>query len=47
MIRVDCDRVGVEVRGGARPGDRIDHVEVLEGGGSVKSTKFPGASCGE
>ena len=35
MICVGCDRVGVEVRGGgggARPGDRIDHVEILEGG---------------
>ena len=43
MICVGCDRVGVEVRGGrgARPGDRIDHVEVLEGGGSVKSDQVP------
>ena len=41
MIRVGCDRVGVEVWGGARPGDRIDHVEVLEGGGSVKSDQVP------
>ena len=42
MIRVGCDRVGVEVRGGgACPGDRIDHVEVLEGGGSVKSDQVP------
>ena len=42
MIRVGCDRVGVEVRGGgARPGDRIDHVGVLEGGGSVKSDQVP------
>ena len=32
-----CDRVGGEVWRGARPGDRIDHIEVLEGGGSVKS----------
>ena len=40
-IRVGCDRVGVEVRGGARPGDRIDHVEILEGGGSVKSDQVP------
>ena len=41
MIRVGCDRVGVEVRAGARPGDRIDHVEVLEGGESVKSDQVP------
>ena len=42
MIRVGCDRVGVEIRGGrARPGDRIDHVEVLEGEGSVKSDQVP------
>ena len=42
MIRVGCDRVGVEVRGGgARPGDRIDHVDVLEGAGSVKSDVVP------
>ena len=27
--------------GGARPGDRIDHVRVLEGGGSVKSDQVP------
>ena len=38
MIRVGCDRVGLEVRGGGgRPEDRIDHVGALEGGGSVKS----------
>ena len=36
LIRVGCDRVGV-VRGGGSSGDRIDHVEVFEGGGSVKS----------
>ena len=41
IIRVGCDRVGVEVRGGGRPGHRIDHVEVLEGGGSVKSDQVP------
>ena len=41
MIRVGSDRVGVEVRGGARPGDRIDHEDVLEGGGSVKSDQVP------
>ena len=42
MIRVGCVRVGVEVRGGgARPEDRIDYVEVLEGGGSVKSDLVP------
>ena len=43
MIFVGCDRVGVEVRGGggARPRDRIDHVGVLEGGGSVKSDQVP------
>ena len=41
MIRVGCDRVGVEVRRGARPGDRIDHVEALEGGGSIKSDQVP------
>ena len=35
MICVGCDPVG------ARPGDRIDHVEVLEGGGSVKSDQVP------
>ena len=40
-IRVGCDRVGVEVRGGARPGALIDHVEVLAGGGSVKSDQVP------
>ena len=28
-------------RGGARPGDRIDHVKVLEGGGSVRSDQVP------
>ena len=27
--------------GGGRPGDRIDHVEVLEGVGSVKSDQVP------
>ena len=37
MIRVVCDRVGGEVRGG----DRIDHVEVLEYGRSVKSDQVP------
>ena len=41
MTRVGCDRVGVEVQGGARPGDRVDHVEVLEGGGSVRSDQVP------
>ena len=42
MIHTGCDRVGVEVRGGGgRPGDRIDYVEVLEGGGSVKSDQVP------
>ena len=42
-IRVGCDRVGVEVRGGegARLRDRIDRVEVREGGGSVKSDQVP------
>ena len=48
IIRVGCDRVGVDVwGGGARPGDRIDHVEVLQGGGPSSRTKFPGASCAE
>ena len=41
MIRAGGGRVGVEVRGGARPGARIDHVEFLEGEGSVKSDQVP------
>ena len=43
MIRVGCDRSSRcrSSGGGARPGDRIDHVEVLEGRGSVKSGQVP------
>ena len=47
MIRVGCDRVGVEVQGGGLVRGIVSTMLRFLRAGGPSSRTFPGASCGE